>query len=190
MIEVIRARDLVRTPWKNGGGTTAEVAAWPEGAGLDAFGWRLSMADVATDGAFSVFPGVDRTLLVTEGAGLIVDVAGRPHRLDGRWPYLAFDGEAATHAALIAGPVRDLNVMTRRGSFRHHLTVIGTDHPWSGALRCHTVAIVALASDAVVAIDGSEHRLDRLDCLLVRGAGGMRLAASGPAALVRVYEED
>ena len=26
------------TPWKNGGGSTRELACWPLGAGMDAFG--------------------------------------------------------------------------------------------------------------------------------------------------------
>ena len=34
----------VARPWKNGGGTTREVAVSPEGAGLDDFAWRISLA--------------------------------------------------------------------------------------------------------------------------------------------------
>lgn len=46
-----------RMPWKNGRGETTEIAVWPEGAGLQDFGWRLSMAGVSEHGAFSAFPG-------------------------------------------------------------------------------------------------------------------------------------
>ena len=35
------------TPWKNGGGSTRELACWPLGAGMDAFGWRVSVATIA-----------------------------------------------------------------------------------------------------------------------------------------------
>ena len=73
---VIRNEDLVRVPWKNGGGTTAEVAAFPEGSGFETFGWRISMADVASDGPFSLFPGIDRTLIVVEGDG--IELASKP----------------------------------------------------------------------------------------------------------------
>ncbi|MFD0462192.1 HutD family protein [Microvirga aerilata] len=79
---VIRNADLVRVAWKNGGGTTAEVAAFPEGSGFDTFGWRISMADVESDGPFSVFPDIDRTLIVVEGNGIELDVEGVPFRLD------------------------------------------------------------------------------------------------------------
>src|SRR5688500_2425780 len=33
-------------PWKNGQGTTTEIAAFPPGAGLETFVWRISMADI------------------------------------------------------------------------------------------------------------------------------------------------
>ncbi|RAC78746.1 HutD family protein, partial [Burkholderia multivorans] len=81
---LIRAADLVASPWKNGGGVTREIAAgFPEaghadapgadapGAGaLDTFVWRVSVADVGAAGPFSRFDGVDRTLVLLSGAGM------------------------------------------------------------------------------------------------------------------------
>ena len=67
-------------PWKNGGGTTAEIAAFPDGAGFNAFDWRISLAEVASDGPFSAFPGIDRTLMLVEGARLALDRRGRVAR--------------------------------------------------------------------------------------------------------------
>ena len=60
-MRVLRAADYPRMPWKNGGGETAEILVEPAGAPLDSFDWRLSMARVAADGPFSLFPGVERT---------------------------------------------------------------------------------------------------------------------------------
>jgi len=68
-VSLIRGADLVASPWKNGGGVTREVAAFPEGAALDAFVWRVSVADVAQAGPFSRFAGIDRTLAVDVMAG-------------------------------------------------------------------------------------------------------------------------
>ena len=113
---VIRNADLVRVPWKNGGGTTAEVAAFPEGSTFETFGWRISMADVASDGPFSAFPGIDRTLIVVEGDGIELDVEGIVYPLDAANPKLSFSGDDITTGRLLSGPIRDLNVMTRRGS--------------------------------------------------------------------------
>ena len=54
-MRIIRPADLVRMPWKNGGGETTEIAVSPEAAGLDRFDWRVSMARVARNGPFSEF---------------------------------------------------------------------------------------------------------------------------------------
>ena len=113
-MRILRAADRIATPWKNGGGTTREVAAFPPGAGLDAFAWRISLADIAADGPFSAFPGVDRVLTVIDGAGLVLDVEGRTVTLDAASPPLAFPGEAKVAARPAGGPIRDLNLMVRR----------------------------------------------------------------------------
>ena len=43
-LQVLRAADHRRMPWKNGRGETTEIAIWPPTAGLDGFDWRISMA--------------------------------------------------------------------------------------------------------------------------------------------------
>jgi hypothetical protein len=124
-MRILRAADRAPTPWKNGGGVTREVAAWPPGAGLDGFDWRVSLADIATDGPFSAFPGVDRVLTVIDGDGLALEIEGRAVRLQPGAPF-AFPGEAAVAARLTAGPIRDLNVMVRRGAWMARV------EPWRG----------------------------------------------------------
>ena len=119
-MRILRASDYRVMPWKNGAGTTTEIAVSPEGAGLETFDWRVSMARVETDGPFSAFPGVDRTLAVLEGEGMILNVAGRiPFGLTEASQPLLFPADAQTHADLISGPITDLNVMSRRGLMSH-----------------------------------------------------------------------
>ncbi|CAB3752768.1 Protein Ves [Paraburkholderia solisilvae] len=72
-ITLIRAADLLAAPWKNGGGVTREIAAYPHAAGYDTFIWRVSLADVEQAGPFSRFAGVDRTLVLLSGAGMLLD---------------------------------------------------------------------------------------------------------------------
>ena len=107
-------------PWKNGGGETREILVSPPGATLDTLHWRVSLATVASDGPFSVFAGVQRTLCVIRGAGIRLQVGDAPPAalLENSTPY-SFDGEAPTSATLIDGSIVDLNVMTRRGRWRH-----------------------------------------------------------------------
>jgi len=119
LLDPTKARAM---PWKNGGGATLELAISPAGASLEHFAWRISSAQVAMDGAFSSFPGIDRSLAVLTGKGL------RLQRENGRFETLhrggavaVFGGEEAISASLQDGPITDLNLMTRRGVWKHEL---------------------------------------------------------------------
>ncbi len=116
-LTLIRGADLVASPWKNGGGVTREVAAFPAGAALDAFVWRVSVADVARAGPFSRFAGIDRTLALLSGAGMLLDEAdGVTHALREPLDIARFAGETAIDARLVDGATRDFNLMVRRGA--------------------------------------------------------------------------
>ncbi|MFL6657226.1 MAG: HutD family protein [Massilia sp.] len=113
---------LEPAPWKNGGGSTTEIAIAPVGASLDKFDWRISLATIATDGPFSAFPGVDRTLALVDGAGAVLEIGN-----EGRFvlseedPIVEFEGESRVHATLTDGPTTDFNVMTARARCHHRL---------------------------------------------------------------------
>ena len=113
MTNVLSHKDRKSSPWRNHGGTTAEVVSAPEDASLSDFAWRVSIADVTHDGPFSEFEGVDRIIMVIEGTGLILKVEGVEHILKPMRPF-NFSGDAVTTARLIDGPTRDINIMTRR----------------------------------------------------------------------------
>lgn len=136
-MRILRAGDYREMPWKNGGGTTTEIAVSPANAGIDAFDWRISMARVEGGGPFSLFPGIDRTLSILEGEGIVLDIDGRaPVRLTRGSEPLSFPADAATSATLIGGTVIDLNVMTRRGRASHYvqrIAVSGTVEIEAGA---------------------------------------------------------
>lgn len=121
-MRILRARDHRRMPWKNGGGETIEIAVHPPGAGLADFAWRVSMARVASEGPFSVFEGVERTLCVLSGAGMRLEIDGLGTiDLTRASEPLRFAADAATSAQLHEGAITDLNVMTRRGAAEHRV---------------------------------------------------------------------
>jgi environmental stress-induced protein Ves len=127
-MRVIRASECREMPWKNGGGSTVEIVAEPEDATLDAFDWRISMARVASDGPFSHFPDIDRTLVVLEGNGLVLTIDDNPPvTLDRHSAPISFAGDIPTSARLVAGAITDLNVMTRRGRYRHKVEHIARE---------------------------------------------------------------
>lgn len=102
-------------PWKNGGGLTRELLAWPQPQD-----WRvrLSVAEVAADGPFSAYPGVTRWFAVLDGAGVDLQVGGVSNRLVTGSAPLCFDGAAAAHCRLLDGPTQDFNLMLRGASGR------------------------------------------------------------------------
>ena len=171
-MRLLRASDHRVMPWKNGGGSTAEIAVFPEGAGLDAFDWRVSMATVSMDGPFSAFPNIDRTLTVLSGRGIVLDVDdGRePVRLTAADEPLTFPGDVATNGALIDGPIVDLNVMSRRSRIVHHVVHYVSAHILDIALTGEVNLIVA-RENVTLTCDGAHAELAINDAVLIEGAG-------------------
>ncbi|MFK0164735.1 HutD family protein [Rhizobium sp. NPDC090279] len=179
-MKLLRAGDHKRMPWKNGGGETVEIAVSPEGVGLADFDWRVSMATVATDGPFSVFPGIDRTLSILEGEGMTLFIEGRePERLTQTSDPLPFAADAPTSATLIDGTITDLNVMTRRGRFTHSVRRVSVDG--NGEVGFEGGASLVLCHRGNAEIDGMA--LDAGDCLLVTDDSAARRSISGKAQL-------
>ena len=169
-MHILRATDRTSTPWKNGGGLTWEVAAWPPGASLDDFEWRASIAEVSSGGPFSVFSDIDRVLTVLAGPGLELNFEGRaPIRLDAASAPFAFAGDACCDAVLIGGAVRDFNMMARRGQWSVQV------HRRQGPMTLHTrtdlTLILACSPIRIDAVD-----LDPDDVVLVEGTAEAGLA--------------
>ncbi|MBZ9796076.1 HutD family protein [Mesorhizobium sp. ES1-4] len=166
-MRLLRATDYRVMPWKNGGGTTTEIAVSPDGAGLDDFDWRVSMARVESSGPFSSFVGVDRTLSVLEGEGIVLDVAGqRPERMTVASKPFSFPADQPTSAALIAGPITDLNVMTRRGRMLHSVERLELSRPVGIAIRPGSTLILCHDGEAAFP-EAGQIRLGPFDTLLV-----------------------
>ena len=68
-MQLIRFADLASVPWRNGGGVTREIATAPYDGERDSFRWRVSIADVTSEGPFSTFEEVDRQIVLVEVQG-------------------------------------------------------------------------------------------------------------------------
>ena len=104
---VVRCDDVKPQPWKNGGGVTRELLAWPTAEDWQV---RISVADIEKDGPFSAFPGIKRSITVLSGAGIRL---GEPLNVELRTsdPPATFSGDLAPDCELVRGPTRDLNAM-------------------------------------------------------------------------------
>lgn len=164
-----------RVPWKNGGGWTTELAS---DAGADGrFGWRLSLADVENSGPFSRFPGIDRTIMLVEGRGFILAVGGAPAvRIDRPFVPFAFDGGAKTECRLIAGPVRDFNLMVDRARYSANCAAIA---PGRQILELADVELALLHAFGAARLSGlpggRRQDLGPGDSLVVAGRGALAL---------------
>lgn len=134
---LIRAGAHRVMPWKNGGGTTAEIAISPPGASVatgfadSQFEWRLSIATIGSDGPFSAFPQHDRVIMLLAGNGMTLDFAdGERVVLDRKHRPLPFAGDRGADCRLIDGPCQDLNLMVARDALAATVAV-GRDAAWT-----------------------------------------------------------
>lgn len=176
-----------RMPWKNGGGETIEMLAHPDGADLATFDWRISMARVASDGPFSRFEGIDRTLSVLEGGRLVLDFGTVRTVLDPHAEPFSFAGDAAVSGAVTDGPILDLNVMTRRGRFAHRvLRLLDGQAAMAGP---HPFVAFAHRGEAWLEQDGRRFDIPEGHVAYVEGGGPARLNAvpAGIAYLIEIH---
>lgn len=113
-LKVLKVSDYRTTPWKNGGGVTQDVLLLPAGATHETFDIRVSLAPIVAEGPFSAFPGIDRHITLLTQERLNLAFAHETRALNRLEP-LYFDSALQPASRLPDGPVRVLNVMTRRG---------------------------------------------------------------------------
>jgi environmental stress-induced protein Ves len=121
---IIEAAQYRPMPWRNGLGTSLEIAAEASGDGA---AWRFGIAAIERSCPFSLYPGYDRTILLLDGAGLVLsfpDGAEPTRRIDDPARPVRFPGDPRTECALLDGPVRVLNVLTDRALISHRAAVL------------------------------------------------------------------
>ncbi len=130
MIDVVSLDRVAAQPWRNAGGFTRELLAWPS---ADAWHLRASVADITRDGDFSRFDGIDRWFAVIHGAGVVLRFPAQRAALDVDSAPFHFDGAAAPYAELLDGATRDLNLMIRRDAGNGGMQRALPDDEWISA---------------------------------------------------------
>lgn len=194
-MSILRFARYREAPWKNGGGITREVALAP-GAGRDGFLWRVSLADVASDGPFSIYPGVDRTILLVEGRGFALHCRSEKDRvdcvqtLDVPLVPFAFSGDWIVDCKLLAGPVRDLNVMTLRGSASATVDPLALREGGAVVERRVREIVLVLVVRGAVSADLDRGPSDDLGPRLMAGDGVLLSDGGSCRAVIRSIGEE
>jgi len=185
---VIPANEYRRERWRNGAGWTREIIASPAPGDWH---WRMSIAEIEQDAPFSLFPGIDRELVLLAGNGLRLRFAdGEVRELHPPHERLRFAGERAVGGELLDGPTQDFNLMWRREAYDAELW----HRPLVGPMVIFaepgtTWAVHLLAGHARFADDSGLSPLAAGDTALLE-AGGQRLRhvleGGGEAILIRL----
>lgn len=180
-------------PWLNGRGESLEIAS---DRGLDdAWAWRLAMAPVVADGPFSKIDGVDRQLVVVEGNGMSLTIDRRVFECK-PLEIVSFRGEAMTSARLSRGPIRDINLMTRRGLCSGSLKVVrggakiaSLDIGNAGGAINSAVARIIIAVEPTECVSGAKN-LDLVfgDAILLAASEDVSVVA-GAAVVATIIDE-
>jgi environmental stress-induced protein Ves len=193
---VIDASHYRVMPWKNGFGTTTEIAIDPPDADLgDGFRWRVSIAAIQRSGPFSAFRGYDRTIMVIEGDGMDLTVGNAPaRRLDRLFEPFVFSGDEPAECRLLGGPIRDFNLMVDRSQLRAQLDVFELDPARSVDLpavprcvvHCFDGSIELVGSGSSEPAYLARHHTAVLERAASSSEGGARVVATAAGSRARI----
>jgi len=174
MTKLLKKVNYQSMPWKNGLGSTSQIAIAPADADFAQGGylWRVSSATVRAAGPFSQFPGYDRWLVVLSGEGLLIN--GFP--LLPLSPF-HFSGDELIHSELINDTVVDLGIIYRRDKVQASVMLNSLQNSQTLALTKGTHFLYAVqgtfAAEQVSISEG--------DTLQVEGPTMMELTAADGA---------
>ncbi len=174
---IIRLDSVKPQPWRNGGGVTRQLIAWPDEAN---WRWRMSVAEVAQSGPFSPFPGVQRWFAVLSGAGVRLKLDGKVSELTCASEPFAFDGGSPPGCELVAGATSDFNLMTQgAGAGMERITGRLEKSVCAGA----TVAVYAHGVGAGLRCDGEAVSVPPNSLAIQTLKSPARIEVSSPRAL-------
>jgi environmental stress-induced protein Ves len=181
---VLRAADRRPQPWKNGGGVTSEVIAYPLGCGTHDFDWRVSIAEVTEAGPFSCFEGVDRVLAVLEGE-LELDIGtGAPIALTRESIPHAFPADVSTYGKPLGCVVKDLNVMCWRGLWSADVFRVHVEANRRVIQKLAGTALILATGNLTVVGPTSSHNLARYDAVFTCGIENVQLLSQDSTRVI------
>jgi environmental stress-induced protein Ves len=175
-----------RTPWKNGGGVTIDIAdAYREGAAPGSWEgmiWRFGRTSIVAPGPFSDLTGYERLQLVIARSGLVLETpAGE---IDLRRPFepARYDGGTPIISRLEDGPVEVVNLIADKALCRIELIVATTGE--TAVLSAGSHVIYAPKSAFTGSCDAKPVRIEPGHALLIKARTAVSLQAAAGLAVV------
>lgn len=180
--------DFDRTPWKNGGGMTIDIAGdYRQGSEVGSWAgmiWRFGRTAITVPAPFSDLTGYERMQLVIEGSGLVL-VADHGE-IDLRRPLrpVRYDGGLPLVSRLENGAVEVINLMADRVTCEIDLVVPGAGISLPLSEGAHILyaprdAVSGACGEAAFAIEaGDALRIDATAALSLRISSGLAVLAS------------
>ena len=181
-IQIITPQQWQTQRWRNGGGITHQLCRHDDAHGML---WRVSVAEVASDGSFSRFDNTDRIIMLLNGAGFSLHgVGANPQVLDKPLGPFAFAGEMPIHCSLINGAVRDFNLMTRRHALTAALEVLTLNSDAQVLPMGGQTILFVVKGQVDAAYNGQNYCLDTEHSLLLSNESGTLQLSAGSSAKV------
>jgi uncharacterized protein len=174
MITKLDPTQYRRTPWKNGGGTTVDIA------GQDDL-WRFGRTPITAPGPFSDYSGFDRLQVLVAGRGLVLETPDG--EIDVRQPFkpVRFKGETPIKSRLEAGPVDVVNLIGVRTSVRLALEVLKPGIRQTAEAGTH---IAYATTAAELELNGVRHLLAADHALRIEAERPTMIACTGGVLLL------
>ncbi|WP_336293811.1 HutD/Ves family protein [Bartonella sp. CB169] len=184
----LKASQYKVMPWKNGGGSTREVALSLNDHGeMD---WRISIATISQSGPFSSFEGIDRTIALLDGDQVTLNVANQDTIvLDRSSQPFSFAGEASVDAILNGRETTDLNIMTRRKTWKHEMVRMDTDEE-NLLLNDAAYLLVVFNAEYEVEFESRIINVSRFDTVMLEYPGTVNLrciTGKGTFFVIKLY---
>ena len=172
-VELVRFAEAPSMPWKNGLGTTTQLAIHPRSTSLDSFAWRVSIARLSGSAAFSAFAGVERCLAMLRGEMTLLRAHVEPVRMTTASPPISFPGDEPAEGRVESGTALDLNLMYRSGRWdatMHRMVLVA-------GRTLKTQATTMLCALVAGCVSEDQHRYEMAPFDLLRADPNVELRA-------------
>jgi environmental stress-induced protein Ves len=175
MMTLLTPAQYRRIPWKNGGGTSTDIATDSATGGEV---WRFGRTPILVAGPFSDYTGYDRVQVLIKGRGLVLDTPDG--EIDVRTPFapVHYRGEVRIVSRLEGGPVEVVNLIGLRARVKVDLQVLDAGKSLQIGKGTHFAYAPTEASRV------GDHDLAVDHCLRIEAAGPTILACGSGRVLV------